>query len=719
VILGAALAAAATSVAVASGALFELAADGRWDRVLEVALRREAQLPLSEDEAHLAAHASRMVGDTSLESRFLVAAMADDTELGQFSRVRLANLIVADEPGRAVDLVLGSFDRRTPWPLRELSTTVAVDAVQRGLDAERTASLEGAAPRLTRSLERRVELSLAMADRGARRERLVRLLKGSTRDLVALSAAETLSGLGDLSAVERWRIAETWYRHAMYQRAAPLLEGLAASDDDDIPRDRVCFYRGRCAFRLGRWEEAVGWYRRSVALAVRGDQRAAYEVHLGRAYELDGDLDGASAAAVRAVRLKTTDERRLFLARLRLRQQQPDLARQGISRLRSRTNRSRGAMMLAVDALARGDGDAAAADLAMVRGRTWSGPAAVFTASLLRGTGEGAEAVAVLDKAAVQLDSFWIGQARAVMASIPAADVGAWRRHRESDVAGTEERARWRAYGRWGALEPDAAIRSELARKIDEEFFAAAERAVPVFPPGLAAELWRLGLQGEAARWDPSGFPSESAIASAWSAARFREFGLPWRATRVADTAWRQVGSEVPTDMLPASLRRSLYPLPISKLVLEAAETSGVDWWLLAAVAREESRWDNRAVSVVGARGLLQLMPATAEAVAERERRTRPTPDDLFDPRVNLGLGAAELARLTAAFGGRRAPAVAAYNAGEAQARLWLDQCGPGCSDGLYLVNISFTATRTYVAHVLSSADRYRELYGSAERSPR
>jgi soluble lytic murein transglycosylase len=91
--------------------------------------------------------------------------------------------------------------------------------------------------------------------------------------------------------------------------------------------------------------------------------------------------------------------------------------------------------------------------------------------------------------------------------------------------------------------------------------------------------------------------------------------------------------------------------------------------------------------------------------------RPEPTAEDLFDPSVNLELGAAELGRLVEEFGGRRAPAIAAYNAGEAQAKLWLDQCGQGCTDALYLLNISFRATRAYTAGVMAAANNYAELY--------
>jgi soluble lytic murein transglycosylase len=111
-------------------------------------------------------------------------------------------------------------------------------------------------------------------------------------------------------------------------------------------------------------------------------------------------------------------------------------------------------------------------------------------------------------------------------------------------------------------------------------------------------------------------------------------------------------------------------------------------------------------------------MPATATAVAERIGRSKPTGGELFDPETSLDLGAAELARLLEVFGGRLGPVLAAYNAGEIQAQLWLDQCGGDCDDALYLLNISFSATRAYTADVLAAAVSYSDLYGrKPERS--
>jgi soluble lytic murein transglycosylase len=133
---------------------------------------------------------------------------------------------------------------------------------------------------------------------------------------------------------------------------------------------------------------------------------------------------------------------------------------------------------------------------------------------------------------------------------------------------------------------------------------------------------------------------------------------------------------------------------------------------MLAGVAREESRWNPRVVSKVGARGLMQLMPATAAATAAANGRPPVTPDDLFEPMISLDLGAAELGRLLERFDGNRAAAIAAYNAGEAQAQLWLDQCGEGCPEWRFLAHISFSVTRGYTEEVLASAAAYVELYG-------
>jgi soluble lytic murein transglycosylase-like protein/tetratricopeptide (TPR) repeat protein len=692
----------------------DLARSGDWERVLEIAGRRADQLPLNPNEAMIAATAARAVADRGAERHFLeIAALAADDKLRRLAEVQLAELVAADEPGRAVALVLPAFGRESPWQVRALATEVAQSAVTIGIEPAQRTALERSLRKLTRSLRRKLELALAVSDSQTGRHRLERLLAASTRDLVALEAAGALEAFEQPSSKEQWRIAQTLYRHAMYDRAAPILEQLTEVQDGSVPRGEAAFLRGRCAFRRDRWQESIEWYQKALRWERSVEKQAEIEVHIGRCYELEGDLETAVDAAVRAVRLKTTDERRLFLARLRLRRGEPDLAEQGISRLRSRTDRARGEVMLAVDALRRGDGIDARRRLEQVNRPPWAIPAAVLSAELAAQNGDADAAIALLDRIKGPVDDFWVHQARLVMGGLPQSQIETWRRRKEQDIKEADKGSLWRALGRWAVLEPDPGELRLLRGMVEAAFASFGSATDRAFPPGLAAELWTIGLEREAARWDPDGWPRSHAVASAWTASQMLEHGFPWRSTRVADGAWRQAGSEVPTTVLPQDLRRALYPLPEPVLVREAASNGGLHWSLLAGVAREESRWDPRALSAVGARGLLQLMPSTAVAVAAKLGLPRPSADDLFDPSLNLRLGATELGRLVETFGGRWAPAVAAYNAGEVQARLWLDQCGSECTSALYLQNIAFGSTRAYTAGVLSAAVSYGELYGS------
>ncbi len=698
--------------------LEDLARSGDWQRVLEIAARRADQLPLNPTEAMIAARAASVVADSSAERRFLeIAAGAADDELRRLAEVKLAELVGAEEPERAVTLVLPAFGRENPWQVRASATEVSQAAINLGIEPAQRAMLEGSLRKLSRSLRRKLELTLALSDTQNGRHRLERLLAASTRDLVALEAAEALGALDQPTPKERWRTAQTLYRHAMYDRAAPLLEQLVEVRDGSIPRDDAAFLRGRCAFRRDRWQESISWYEKALSMERSIEKKAEIEVHISRCYELEGDLDKAVDAAVRALRLKTSDDRRLFLARLRLRRGEPDLAEQGLSRLRSRTNRARGEVMLAVDALKRGAGDTARRRLENVRRPPWAIPAAVLGAELAAKNGDVDVALELLDRIKGPVDDFWVNQARLVMGGLPQTLIETWRLQRERDVKGAAQGSLWRALGRWAVLEPDPGELRLLRGMVDAAFSSFGSAIDPTFSPGLAAELWTIGLEREAARWDQGGWPRGNAVESAWTASRMLEYGFPWRSTRVADGAWRQAGSEVPTSVLPQDLRRALYPLPEPVMVREAATKGGVHWSLLAGVAREESRWDPRALSAVGARGLVQLMPATAVAVAANSGLPGPAADELFDPSLNLRLGATELGRLIETFGGRWAPAVAAYNAGEIQAKLWLDQCGSECTSALYLQNISFGSTRAYTAGVLSAAVNYGELYGDNGRS--
>ncbi len=697
----------------AVGGLEDLARTGRWDRVLQVAARRADQLPLRPEEALLAAHAAGLAGDPGAEVRFLAMAV-DAPDLGAVARVELAGLVVDTSPDRALDLVLGLLRRAPSKELRQAAAEIAGEAVRVGVDADRRAAVGRVMPALNRSSRREIELALALSRDPVDRSSLSRLLSSSTADLVALTAAEALLASGELGVVDRWRVAQTLYRHGRYDQAAPILEGLDTVRHSQVPLREVAYLRGRCSFRRGDWSTAALWYRKAISRTSAGERLAELEVHLGRTYELAGEMDLAVAAAQRAVRIRTTDDRRLFLARLRLRRGEPELAQAGLARLRSRSARGRGELMLGLFALREGDRDAARSRLAQVTRDPWRSPAAVIGAELAAASVGSEKALELLTGAAPHLDGFWAEEARGVMTELAEETVRAWRRDEAEALADPVERTRRRALVRSLVLEFDPVRLGQLRAIAAESVGLQGEPERPAFDPGLAARLWDIGLPSSAVRWDPSGLPRHAARSTWWTAEQELALGRPWLAISVADAAWRQASSSLPERGLPVGLRKAFYPLPHESMVRRAAARHELPWSLLAGVAREESRWNPKVVSRVGARGLMQLMPATAIAAGAANGRPEMTPDDLFEPLISLDLGAAELGRLVEVFGGNRAAAVAAYNAGEAQAKLWLEQCGEGCSEARFLAHVSFSVTRGYTEAVLGSAAAYEGLYGGA-----
>jgi soluble lytic murein transglycosylase-like protein len=125
---------------------------------------------------------------------------------------------------------------------------------------------------------------------------------------------------------------------------------------------------------------------------------------------------------------------------------------------------------------------------------------------------------------------------------------------------------------------------------------------------------------------------------------------------------------------------------PFARLIESVASEHGIDPALVHAVVEAESNYQTRARSQVGARGLMQLMPATARDLGVTSART------LFEPQVNVEAGVKYLKQLLARFDGNLPRAIAAYNAGPG-AVLKYDGVPP------------FPETRDYVKKVLGSLE--------------
>jgi len=150
----------------------------------------------------------------------------------------------------------------------------------------------------------------------------------------------------------------------------------------------------------------------------------------------------------------------------------------------------------------------------------------------------------------------------------------------------------------------------------------------------------------------------------------------------------------------PGWWARIWHPLSYQQIVLGHAENYDLDPALLAAVIYQESRFRPRAHSDSGAIGLMQLMPKTAQGIADHTGGTRFQPSDLYDPEINVRYGAWYLRHLLDKYGNERL-ALAAYNAGQQNVDHWLAS-GEG---------IAFPETRAYVNKVERLQRLYRRIY--------
>jgi soluble lytic murein transglycosylase len=157
----------------------------------------------------------------------------------------------------------------------------------------------------------------------------------------------------------------------------------------------------------------------------------------------------------------------------------------------------------------------------------------------------------------------------------------------------------------------------------------------------------------------------------------------------------------------PAWWARLWHPLHYQQIVLGHAAHYDLDPALLAAVIYQESRFRADARSSSGAIGLMQLMPKTAQGIADHTGGSRFKLSDLGDPEINIRYGAWYLSHLIKKYGSEKL-ALAAYNAGQQNVDNWL-------ADGS---GIAFPETRAYVARVESLKKLYRRIYPVLRKSP-
>jgi soluble lytic murein transglycosylase len=151
-------------------------------------------------------------------------------------------------------------------------------------------------------------------------------------------------------------------------------------------------------------------------------------------------------------------------------------------------------------------------------------------------------------------------------------------------------------------------------------------------------------------------------------------------------------------------------PLRHEDIIRQQANDKNLDPSLIAGVIYVESRFRDQ-TSHAGAKGLMQLMPATADYIAHKSGGTKFVQGDLASPQINIAYGSWYLRYLLDHYNGDTALALAAYNAGEGKVDSWWQEAADRGEDFSVADHIPFPETRAYVTKVLNARGKYRREY--------
>ncbi len=157
---------------------------------------------------------------------------------------------------------------------------------------------------------------------------------------------------------------------------------------------------------------------------------------------------------------------------------------------------------------------------------------------------------------------------------------------------------------------------------------------------------------------------------------------------------------------------KHFFPLAYEEVVLAYAKPLKVDPFFVNSIIRQESLFDSKALSSAGARGLMQIMPATGKKLYPKIKLKKPFETDaLFDPDLNIRLGVKYVSQLNKQFNKNRMHILISYNAGPHVLKKWLKRFGHLSDQDVFIESIPYSETRRYVKHVLRNMGIYKALY--------
>jgi len=664
-------------------ALAEAVHTGRWAEVR--AMTDQAPRPLAPAVALLAARASRAMGEPARALEVLRPAIPHAGALGAALRLEAAEAVLALH--------------RDPWPYLSPLLGAAAPATQRRAaslvlrSAWQTLSLPALkrVPRRSLPYPLRRELAATTAIRSEDTVAAARLLAERVGDEPALRTARWLAGREGIATASRLAVGEALLAGGDWRHADRVLSSVGDPPEPAL-RWRLAFLRGRTAYRLGNYAQAAASFDLACSAATSDADLFTAAVQRARIAEIDGDLaaavplfDRARAAQPREVEgwdggmrdrvaLGRADEAVALLARCPT----PVLKVAG--------------PRLAAAFLLRGDPERARAVLARV-------PEGVPVARVL--------------KVALHLERGEPDAARAEASGVLAdPQAGAWRDGvvellPAAEGSGTAVPTReLPVLARLAAQRGAPTARQALARALSADpVWAKVLSGEPVEPAawnGPARQLADVGLEREAARLYPDAFPSASPDELAWSAQTLALWGNPNAALSAGERLWSRLGP-LPAVLVPDELLPAILPPALVAGCVAAAALAAVPPAWLAAIVRQESRFDPDTYSPAGAVGVAQMVPEAARALGG-------SPDDLRDGQRALLLAAREVARLAGTFGPRLVPVASAYNAGETVVTTWLTMLGGETQGVVFTAAIPYRETSGYVVAVREGVELARYL---------
>ena len=251
-----------------------------------------------------------------------------------------------------------------------------------------------------------------------------------------------------------------------------------------------------------------------------------------------------------------------------------------------------------------------------------------------------------------------------------------------------------------------------VARSISDPYWAHEYKK---FQPALAeiAELRQLDRLGAAKqRWrfllEKLSQEEQLQIALSQYANEQNWFELGVDGSIIAK-AWDYIGLRLP-NAYSQYFDIALSNVNLSETEPQAIVDNRVTKTFAMAIARQESAWNPMAQSSANARGLMQLLPSTAQKTAENQQLPYNGELDLFKPLNNILLGTAHLNELNAKYPNNRILIASAYNAGASRVEKWLARANGKLAMDEFIASIPFFETRGYVQNVLTYDFYYQNL---------